>query len=60
MISHKDMTFCNSNCGNMECPRKLTPQVVNDADAWFIPIAIANFTEGCESYQEEEDYEQDS
>lgn len=64
MISYKDMTFCNSNCGNMKCPRKLTPQILNDADAWWgekgAPIAIGNFAQGCDSYQGEKDYEQNS
>lgn len=64
MISFKDMTFCNSSCGNTECYRKLTPQVLNDAEAWWgsegAPIAISNMASHCTQFVEEKDYEQES
>lgn len=64
MISFKDMTFCSSPCQNTECYRKLTPQIVNDAEAWWgnenAPIAIANMATTCESFIEEKDYEQEN
>lgn len=64
MISYKDMTFCNSSCGNTKCHRKLTPQVFNDAAVWWgsddAPIGIANMAITCESFIEEKDYEQES
>ena len=54
MFSYKDMTFCNSDCTNTECERKLTPEVVNNASHWWggddAPIAISNFSNSCESY----------
>jgi hypothetical protein len=64
MISYKDMTFCNSSCGNIDCYRKLTPQVVNDAEVWWggegAPIGISNLAPICAQYVEEKDYEQES
>lgn len=64
MISFKDMTFCSSPCGNTECYRKLTPQVLNDAEAWWggegAPMAIANMASSCPQFVEEKDYEQEN
>lgn len=64
MISYKDMTFCNASCGNMTCTRKLTSQVLNDAEVWWglgqAPISISNFAEICPEFIEEKDYEQET
>lgn len=64
MINYKDMTFCNSPCGNMECFRKLTNDVYNDAAAWWgtgnAPLSIASLSNVCDFYIEEKDYEQES
>jgi hypothetical protein len=62
MISYMDKTFCNSDCLNQKCTRKLTPEIVNDAAEWWgnenAPIAVSNFTTTCESYIGK-DYEQE-
>jgi len=63
MICYRDKTFCNSDCINTDCSRKLTTQVINDAEAWWgganAPIAITNFATTCESYIGK-DYEQEN
>lgn len=52
MISYKDMTFCNAECANFECKRKLTKQVIADAQKWWgddnAPIAMSDFSTACD------------
>lgn len=64
MIGYKDMTFCFSNCGNTECPRKLTQNIYDEAEAWWgtenPPITLADFATNCDSHIEGDDNEQKS
>ena len=61
MFCYRDMTFCNAECGNDECHRKLTDDVVARANAWWsrcgggegsAPICVGNCKDFCEAWKE--------
>lgn len=58
MICYRDMTFCNAKCLNLTCSMKLTDKVKDDADRWWqakgAPIAVSDFSDGCQSFISEE------
>ena len=54
MMCYRDMTFCSSDCKNTECFRNFTPTVKEQAIEWWgsedVPIAYADFSDGCDEY----------
>lgn len=54
MMSYKDMTFCKSDCTNLDCHRILTTYVKQDSAKWWendeAPIAVRNFSKTCKDY----------
>lgn len=56
MICYKDMTFCNSDCTNSSCKRKLTDEIFKEAKDWWgddgAPVAISDFSKSCEEYEQ--------
>lgn len=55
MLSFKDTTFCTASCTNNTCARKLTPDVVTNAEFWWggagAPIAVSDFSNSCATYE---------
>jgi len=51
MICYRDMTFCNAECDNTDCHRKLTDEVWANAAKWWegddAPVAVADFSKNC-------------
>lgn len=50
MISYRDMTFCSSDCDNMECFRYFDAGVAKDAEDAGLPVSLANYSSRCEYY----------
>lgn len=51
MICYKDMCFCSSKtCTNTWCRRRITPEVVADAERLGLPIDVADIQESCTHY----------
>ena len=61
MICYRDMTFCSTDCANLECPRNFTEEEEALATLWGginAPVAFSDFSESCGKYVEpEESYE---
>lgn len=51
------MTFCTAKCKAKDCPRKLTPEVIKEAEYWWgspeAPMAIADFSDECHYFEKE-------
>lgn len=58
MIAYRDTTFCTAKCATVDCPIKLTQEVVDAAQewwgAWGAPVAVGDRSEGCERFTEVE------
>ena len=54
MISYKDITFCNSDCINKDCPRYLSDKIIDGANKIQLPLAQADFSEQCKGYIKDE------
>lgn len=56
MMCYLDTTFCTAKCGTVDCPVKLTPEVIAAAERWYgepdAPIAQCDRSEGCERWTE--------
>lgn len=54
MLCFRDMTFCRAVCGNYQCDRRYTRNVVKSAEIWWggrgAPIAVADMTQCCSVY----------
>ena len=51
MLSYRDRTYCiRYDCVNMECPRKLTSEILEDANGFGLPVAYADFSDTCGVY----------
>ena len=50
------MTFCDSDCTNDDCSRRLTNDILQDARDWWgegessPPMSIADFSSVCQGY----------
>lgn len=54
MICYRDRTFCSKPCGNRECSRIKTIQLIESAEDFGLPIAIADFSDSCGMHEEPE------
>jgi hypothetical protein len=56
MICYMDRTYCDSDCTNTSCSKRLTEEVKRDAVAWWgsedAPIATSDMTVECHDYQQ--------
>lgn len=52
MICYRDMTFCDSDCSNLICPRFLSEEVKEGAKVMELPIALSDFSLDCEDYRD--------
>lgn len=56
MMCYRDTTFCTAKCATVDCPIKLTTQVMLDAQRWWgghdAPLAQGDRSEGCERWTE--------
>lgn len=56
-MCYKDMTFCWSDCINIECSRNFSPEHKANAAKWWgddtAPVAwSASYREGCSEYKQ--------
>ena len=47
MIVYRDMTFCTAKCDSEKCFRKLTKEIIKQANDYGLPICQADFTDVC-------------
>lgn len=54
MLCFRDMTFCESDCTNVECRRCLTDEVRAAGRFWWggedVPICVSDFSASCPDY----------
>lgn len=56
MLCYRDMSFCadSDQCATVDCYRKLTDKVKQDAEAWWgkpgAPIAVMAFQDDCPAF----------
>ncbi len=55
MICYRDQCYCASDCTNRECVRYLSDEVKARANEVGLPIATADFSQGCKDYLREEE-----
>jgi hypothetical protein len=58
MLGFRDMTFCTSKCGNKECFRQITEEVLEAGKRWWngsedFPMYTADFKEHCGQWKKE-------
>lgn len=51
MICYLDKTFCSSDCTKEDCHRFLSDEVREGSIKRDLPIAQADFSEDCDSYE---------
>ena len=55
MLCFKDITFCEAECGNTNCDRRLTDEVQQQAIKWWgneqAPIAVSDFSGDCDKFE---------
>lgn len=49
-ICYRDQTYCMSDCTNKACHRFVTQQIRDEAIAFGLPMAYADFSKNCEDY----------
>ena len=62
MICYRDMSFCDSDCVNAECPRHFGEKEQIGAKQWWstlgadgeAPIAFCDFSKDCGDYMKEQ------
>ena len=56
MLCYRDMTFCKVPCGNIDCRRRKSPKLVNEANVFGLPLALSDFkdTDYCIGHKEPE------
>lgn len=50
MICYKDRTYCAAKCANKACYRYMSEEDWDVADRLNLPVALFDFSEGCEEY----------
>jgi hypothetical protein len=54
MMCFRDRGYCDADCANLKCKRKLTDQVKADAEEWWgkpnPPVDTADYSDRCEAY----------
>lgn len=43
MITYKDKTFCNNEKCSIKCDRRLTEEIIAEANSIGLPISVADF-----------------
>lgn len=51
MTCYRDMTFCGSDCVNRACFRNVTEKVKQSAAETNLPLALRDFSPGCDDYK---------
>jgi hypothetical protein len=53
-LCYKDMTFCMSDCINAACHRFIYKGLIEEAEAFGLPIAQSDFSANCPGYTKKE------
>lgn len=51
MLCYKDQTYCLSDCTNNLCHRFVTQKIREQAIAFGLTMAYADFSKNCEDYK---------
>jgi len=51
MICYRDMSFCQSDCTNTECPRFISEAAVEGSEKTGLPLSVSDFSETCPEYK---------
>jgi hypothetical protein len=50
MICYRDRSYCDSDCRNTTCDRFVSQQLINDANAFGLPLALTDYSKNCPGY----------